>query len=140
MPLGKHHTHLVLEAKDRTEHIGIESGRIGFGRLFGQRAGLAFGTGVVDRHVQTSKARDRLVDEIAHVVLAADIRPHEFRIGAESAQLSDQCLPGVVASTGDYDARTFLSECEGGRAADAGKRARDEYDWVGVQVLCPLGD
>jgi hypothetical protein len=108
--------------------------------LFGQRAGLAFGTGVVDRHVQTSEARHGLVDEIAHVVLAADIGAHEFSLGAESAQFSDLCLPGIVASTGNYNARTFLSEREGGRAADAGKRARDEYDWVGVHVLCPSSD
>jgi hypothetical protein len=90
--------------------------------------------------VQAAKALDSLADEVAHVVLAAHIGAHEFSLGAESAQLSDQCLPGIVASTGNYDARTFLSEREGGRAADAGKRARDEYEWVGVHVLWPLGD
>jgi hypothetical protein len=45
---------------------------------------------------------------------------HEFGFGAKSAQLSDQCLPGVVAPTGNDDARTFLSERKSGRAADAG--------------------
>jgi hypothetical protein len=98
------------------------------------------GTGVIHGDIQAAKALDSLAGEIAHVVLAAHIGAHEFSLGAESAQFSDQCLPGIVASTGNYDARTFLSEREGGRAADAGKRARDEYDWVGVQVLCPLGD
>jgi hypothetical protein len=83
--LGQHHAHFVLQAKDGAEHVGIESGRICLSRLFGQWAGLTFGTGIIDRHVQTSEARDRLVDEIAHVLLAADIRTHEFRLGAESA-------------------------------------------------------
>jgi len=97
-------------------------------------------TGVIHGDIQAAKALDSLADEMAHVVLAAHIGAHEFSLGAESAQFSDQCLPGIVASTGNYDARTFLSEREGGRAADAGKRARDEYDCVGVQVLGPLGD
>jgi hypothetical protein len=108
--------------------------------LLGQRPGLAFGTSTIHGDSQAAKTLDGLVDEIADVVLEADIGTHEFRFGADSARLSDQCLPGIVASTGNYDARTFLSKRQGGRAADAGKRAHDEYDWVGVQVLCPLGD
>jgi hypothetical protein len=48
-----------------------------------------------------------------------DIGAHEFSLGAESTQLGDQCLAGIVASTGDHDARTFLGECERGFAADA---------------------
>jgi hypothetical protein len=138
--LRQHHAHLVLQTEDGAEHVGVEGRRIGLGRLFGQRSRLPFGTSVVDGDIQAAKALDGLVDEIAHVVLVADIRTHELRFGTQSAQFSDQCLPGIVASTGNYDARTFLSEREGGRAADAGKRVRDEYDWVGVHVLCPSSD
>jgi hypothetical protein len=110
----------------RAEHVGIERSGIGLGGLLGQRAGLAFGTSVVDGDIQATKALDRLVEEIAHVVLAADIGAHEFRFGAKSAQFSDQRPPGIIASTGDNDARTFLRECERGCAADAGQRAGDE--------------
>jgi hypothetical protein len=70
----------------------------------------------------------------------AHIGPHEFRFGAKSAQFRDQCLPIVLAPTGNDDARTFLSERNSGRAADAGQRARDEYDWVVVHVSCPSSD
>ena len=105
-----------------------EGGRISLGGLLGQQPGLTFGTGVVDRHIQTTKARDGLVDEIAHVVLAPDIGTHEFRLDAESAQLGHQLPPGVFASTGNNHVRTFLSEGERGCAADAGQCAGNEYD------------
>ena len=65
-----------------------------------------------------NKTLDGLVDEIAHVVLVADVGAHEFRFGAQSAQLRDQ-RPSIVPSTGNYDARTFLSERESGGATDA---------------------
>jgi hypothetical protein len=95
---------------------------------------------VVQGNIQPAKALDRLIDETAHVIFVADVSAHEFRFGAKSAQFSDQCLPSVVAPTGNDDARTFLSERKSGGAADAGKRARDEYDWVVVHVLCPSSD
>jgi hypothetical protein len=103
--------------------------------LFGQRARLSFSAGVIHRDIQAAKALDGFVHEIAHVVFVADVGAHEFRFGAQSTQLSDQRLTSIVASTGNYDARTFLSEREGGRAPDAGERARDEYHWS-VHVLC----
>ena len=137
---GQYHAHFVLQAQDGDEHVGIERRGIGLGGLFGQWAGLAFGTSVVDGDIQATKALDRLVNEIAHVVFAADIGAHEFRFGAKSAQFTDQHLPAIVVSTGDHDARTVLGECERGCAADAGKRSRDEYDWVGVHVPCPSGE
>jgi hypothetical protein len=86
--------------------------------LLGQRPGLAFGTGVIHGDIQATKTLDGLVDEIAHVVLAPDVRAHEFRFGAQSAQLRDQ-RPSIVPSTGNYDARTFLSERESRGATDA---------------------
>lgn len=69
---------------------------------------MAFGPGVVHGYIQAAKALDCLVDVIEHVVLAADIGTHEFRRSAESAQFGGECLPTIVASTGDFDARTFV--------------------------------
>jgi hypothetical protein len=40
-------------------------------------------------------------------------------------------MPGIVASTRDHYARTFLGECERGRAADASQRAGDENGFSG---------
>jgi hypothetical protein len=55
----------------------------------------------------------------------ADIGAHEFRLSAESAQFSDERLPSVIASTGNDDARTFLSERESRGATDAGEGSCD---------------
>jgi hypothetical protein len=67
----------------------------------------------------------------------ADVGAHECRFGAESAQFSDQRLTSIVPSTGNYDARTFLSKRESGRAADTREASRDQNDWL---VHCPTPD
>jgi len=61
---------------------------------------------------------------------------HEFGLDAERAQLNDQCLPGIVASTGNHYARTFLGECERGCAPDAGQRAGDENGFPERSLMC----
>src|SRR5258708_13221393 len=127
MALGQHHAHFVLQTKDGAEHVGVESGRIGLGGLLGQWPGLAFGTGAIHGDIQATKTLDGLVDEIAHVVLVPDVRAHEFRLSAKSAQFSDERLPSVIASTGNDDARTFLREPESHAATYAGEASRD-YD------------
>ncbi len=38
------------------QHIGVEHGGVGLGRLFCRRPGLAFGAGVVDGDVETAEA------------------------------------------------------------------------------------
>jgi hypothetical protein len=107
--------------------------------LFGQRTRLSFSASVIHCDIEAAKALDGLVHEIAHVVFMPDIGAHEFRFGAQSAQFSDQRLTSIVPPTGNYDARTFLSKRESGRAPDAGERARDEYH-RSVHMLCLLGD
>jgi len=87
--------------------------------LPGQRSRRPLGTSVVDGDIQAAKTLDGLVDEVAHVVLAADVSTHEFRFRTERAQFGDQRLPSVVASTGNDDPRTFLSERESRGATDA---------------------
>ena len=88
------------------------------------------GTGVIHGDIQAAKALDSLADEIAHVVLTAHIGAHELSSAPRARSSVTSALLGIVPSTGNYDARTFLSEREGGRAPDAGQRARDKYDWV----------
>jgi hypothetical protein len=61
-----HRAHLMLHAEQHAEHVGVESGRVAFGGLFRHRKGLAFGAGVVDRHVKLAEAGHRLVDQAAH--------------------------------------------------------------------------
>jgi hypothetical protein len=103
------------------------------------QAAPLIGTGVIHGDIQAAKALDSLADEIAHVILAAHIGAHEFSLGAESAQFSDQCLPASSRRPRITTREPSWANAKA-VAADAGKRARDEHDCVGVQVLCPLGD
>jgi hypothetical protein len=52
----------MLQAEQHAEYVGLESGGLAVGGLFRNGPRLAFGTGVVDCHVQATKARDGLID------------------------------------------------------------------------------
>ena len=78
---------LVLHAEQGAEHIGVEGGGIAVGRLLGNRAGVAFGAGVVDGGVEPTEARDRLIDQLAHIVFVAHVGTDELGLRAERAKL-----------------------------------------------------
>ncbi len=126
--LGQHHAHLVLHAKQRAQHVGVEGGRVAVGRRFGHRAGQAFGASVVDRCIQAAEARHRLVDQLAHIVFAPHIGLHEFGFGTQRTQLGDQLGTSRIVSAGDDDARAVLRKRQGGGAADACQGAGDQDD------------
>ena len=117
--LRPHHAQLVLHAEQRTEHVGVEGGRVAVGGLLGHRAGLAFGAGGIDGHIQTAKARDGFVDQAAHIVFVAHIGPYKFRFRAEFAELVNQLLAFFVAPTGNNNLCAFLGKREGRRPSDA---------------------
>src|SRR3989454_5552905 len=81
--LGKHHTHFVLHAEQRTKDICVEGRGVGFGSLFHHRAGCTLGAGAVDRNVQTAKTRDSLIDQVAHLLLMTHVRAQEFGLSAK---------------------------------------------------------
>ena len=62
-PLRLHHAQLMLHAQQHAEHIGIEGGGVAFRGLLGDRAGLAFGAGIVDGDVEAAEPGDGLVDK-----------------------------------------------------------------------------
>jgi hypothetical protein len=78
----------MLHAQKRAEHVGIEGGAVAFGGLFRHRAGPAFGSGVIDGHVQATEVPDGLVDDVTNVILAAHVGTHVFSFGAEGARSS----------------------------------------------------
>jgi hypothetical protein len=120
----------VLQAEQHAEHIGVERRCIAFGGLLRDRAGLAFGAGVVDGDVETAEARDCLVDEITDIVLVADVGADEFGLRAKRAQLLGQRLSGFVAAAGDDDTGAVSGVGDGGGAADAGEGAGDQDDGI----------
>ena len=102
LPLRQHHAQLMLHAQQRAEHVGVEGGGIAFGGLLRHRAGLAFGAGVVDGHVQATKARNGPIDQVAHLVLVAHVGRHELGFSAERAQFGlTSFLAGFLVATGN---------------------------------------
>jgi hypothetical protein len=62
-------------------------------------------------------ACDGLVYQVAYIVVMAGIRSYEFALCVKGAQFSHQCLPGVVVSPGNDDARAAQHVTVSGRAA-----------------------
>src|SRR5216683_3272752 len=126
MTLRLHHAQCMLHAQECAENVGIEGGRVALGGLLRHGAGLAFGSGGVYSHIQATEARHGLIDQVSHVLLAAYIGIHVFRLRVESPKLSHQILAGFVASTRDDDARTLFREGQGGGSSDAREGASDQ--------------
>src|SRR3954447_6279842 len=120
----------MLHAEQRAEHVGVEGGRVAFGGLIRDRARLALGACGIDGGVDPAKARNGLVDQIAHVVLVAHVGTDERRFGAEAAECGLQRLAfGFPAARRD-DVCAILGKGERGGSADPGQSAGDQYDWV----------
>src|SRR6266852_2428064 len=116
----------MLHAQQRAENVGIEGGCVALGGLLRHRTGLAFGSGRVYSHVQTTEARHGLIDQVSYVVLVAYIGIHVLRLRVESAEFSHQILAGFVASARDNDARTLFREGQGGGSSNACEGASDQ--------------
>jgi hypothetical protein len=125
-----HDAQRVLHAEERPQHVGIEHRSVALGREFRQRTDFALGAGAVDCYVETAKAGDGAVDQIADIVLEADISADELRLGAGGKKLGGQCLAFRLAAAGDDDLGAILGEGQGGGAADTCQAAGDQNDWV----------
>src|SRR5580692_11084899 len=116
----------MLHAEQRAEHIGIERRGVAVGGLFRHPAGLAFGAGAVDGRIQTTETRDGLIDQAAHIVLAAHVGADELRFAAELAQLSSQRLADVLMTAGNDDAVAFPRKSKGRRTPNSSQRAGNQ--------------
>ncbi len=128
--LRPHHAQLVLHAEQRTEHVGVEGGRVAFAGLLSHRSRPTFGARGVDGGVDPAEACDGLIDQAGHVVLAAHVGADESRLGTEAAELGFQCLAFSFPAAGRDDPCAFLCEGDSGRAADASQRACDQHNGV----------
>jgi hypothetical protein len=108
--LRLHHAHLMLHAEQHAEHVGVEGGRVAFGGLLRHGAWLAFGAGVVDRHVKPAEAGHGLVHQVADLVFMANVSADEFSLNAEGTELQGQGLSLLVAAAGDNYPGALLGE------------------------------
>jgi hypothetical protein len=121
----------VFQAQHDAEHIRVKGRCVAFRRLFGDRAGLTFRSGVVYGYVDTAEAGDCLVDEIANVCFLTHIRFHELDFGAEAAQFFRERQALLVTSSGNDELRAFLRERDGCGTANARQGAGDQNYWFG---------
>ncbi len=125
----------MLHAEQHAEHVGVEGGGIARCGLFGDRAGRAFGAGIIDGDIEAAEPGDRPVDQVLHVALAADVGADEFRFRAECSQFGDQRQARVLATPGNDEPGTFAREGDSGGAADTGQGAGNEDNGSGHETL-----
>lgn len=101
----------MLHAQQRAEDVGVEGGRIRLGGLLRHGTGLAFGTRVVDRHVQAAETLDGPIDQAADIVLVTHVGSPELGLGAGRSEFIGQLLAFLIASAGDDDPRAFPGKC-----------------------------
>ena len=65
---------------------------------------------------------------MADLFLVADVSLDELDLRAEAAEFGGECLPGIFPATGNDDPVAGFRKSDGGGAADARKRAGDQYD------------
>src|ERR1700731_3463578 len=124
-------------AEQRAEHIGIERRGVAVGGLLRHRAGLAFGAGAVDGRIQATEARDGLIDQAAHIVIAAHVGADELRFAAELAQLGSQRLADVLMTAGNDDAIAFSRKSKGRGTPNPSQRAGNQ-DNGGAHIASSL--
>src|SRR6202050_3365565 len=116
----------MLHAQDHAHNIGLERRGKAFRGLVRDRADRTFGGGVVHGDIETPKPRDGLVDHTADVVLVAYVGVDELGFRAESAQLLNERLAGLITPTGNDYLRALLGEGDGSGAPDAGQSTGDQ--------------
>src|ERR1700722_13707863 len=116
----------MLHAKQHTEHIGVEGGRITFGSLFRYRTWLSFGTGVVDGYVKPAEPGHGLFDQVAHVVFVTHVGVNEFGLAAQIPQLGYQRLSLGLLAARNNQTGPILRKSQRGRPADTGQGASNQ--------------
>src|SRR6266852_5206244 len=118
----------MFHAEQRAKNVGVKGGRVGFGGLFRHRTGGAFGTGVIDGHIQATKTRDGLVNQSSYFGFVTHVGAYEFGLSAEFAEFSDELRAFLFASARDNQMRAFLREGPCGGTPDTGERAGNQND------------
>jgi hypothetical protein len=120
----------MLHAQDHAQNVGLERRGKAFRGLVRDRADRTFGGGVVHGDIETPKPRDGLVNHIADIILLANVGVDELGFRAESAQILDDRLAGLITPTGNDDLRALLGKGDGGGATYACEASRDQNDWL----------
>src|SRR5580692_4730216 len=93
-----------------------------------RRGRLAFGSSVIDCNIETTKARNRLIDQSSHIVFVAHVGTPIFCLRSQGAEFGNQFFASFVASTRDNDARTVFREGQGCGSPNSCESSSDQND------------
>jgi hypothetical protein len=122
--LRLHYAHLILHAEQHTEYIGVESGGAALRGLFRHRTDLAFGAGVVDRHIKSAEAGYGLVEQVTDLLFVANVGVDKFTFDAETAEFLGQRMSRLVLTAGQDNSNALLGEGQCGGTVDNQSRPR----------------
>src|ERR1700733_16036527 len=83
---------------------------------------------VIDRNIETAKARTRLIDQAPHVVFVAHVGTPIFGLRSQGAEFRNQCFAGFVTSTRDNAASTVFREGQGCGSPNSCESSSDQND------------
>src|SRR5713101_10148128 len=110
MALRKHDPQLMFHAQQCAENIRVKCGCIGLCRLVCKWSRFAFGTSVIDRHVQPAEAREGIVNKFLDIPFLAHIRPHKLRFSTEISKLDDKLLSLFIVTARNDNLCPFSGE------------------------------
>ena len=89
--------------------------------------------------LQTPKACDGLVEQVAHFIVSANIRLDEGGSGTQTAQLGFESLALCFPAAGNDGPGTVLGERQSGGATDACEGPHDQTAGSFMALLPPIG-
>src|SRR5258707_11214061 len=92
MASRKHGPQFMFHAQQCSEDIRVKCGGIRLCRLVCKWSRFAFGASVIDGHIQSAEARERVVDKFLDISFLAHIRSHKLRFSTETSKRDHKVL------------------------------------------------
>src|SRR5260370_17642172 len=97
----------MFHAQQCAEDIRVKCGGIRLWRLVCKCYMFAFGASVIDGHIQSAEARQRVVDKFLDISFLAHIRSHKLRFTTETSKLDHKVLSLFIVTAGNDILCTF---------------------------------
>jgi hypothetical protein len=102
----------VLQSENYAKNVRVEGCGIGLRGLFDQRPRLTFRPGVGDRNIEAAKALDGLIDQLADLVVSAQVGTNEVGGCTEFAKVRCKRIPLFLVAARNNDLGIFATEGE----------------------------
>src|SRR5260370_27442787 len=100
----------MFHAQQCAEDIRVKCGGIRLCRLVCKWSRFAFGASVIDGHIQSAEARERVVDKFLDISFLAHIRSHKLRFSTETSKLDHKVLSLFIVTSPNDNLCPFSCE------------------------------